>query len=95
MSTFTVRVELHSNQYAPDFETLHNAMQKEGFSKLITADSREIYYLPRGEYDISSTKNRSQVLDSAQRAVQATGKSAEILVTESLGRKWSGLTEKK
>jgi len=96
MSMYTVRVELHSSQYIPDFEVLHNAMRKEGFSRLITLDSRTIWHLPRGEYNISSTKNSSQILDLAERAVRTTGKSAEILVTESSGRRqWSGLTEKK
>jgi len=95
MEKYTVRVELHSDQYVPDFETLHDAMRKEGFSKLITSVSGEVYHLPRGEYNILTNKNRSQVLDSAKRAVNATGESAEILVTESAGRLWDGLTKKK
>lgn len=95
MSTYTVRVELHSSQYNPDFVLLHNAMQKEGFSKLITSGKGEIFHLPRGEYNISSTKDISQILGSAQRAVKETGESAEIFVTESLRRTWSGLAEKK
>ena len=95
MSTYTVRVELHSSQYNPDFETLHREMNKEGFSKLITADGGKTYHLPRGEYNISTNKNRSQVLEAAKRAVQATGESGEIFVTESAGRSWHGLSEKK
>lgn len=95
MSTYTVRVELHSNQYNPDFEILHREMNKEGFSKVITSDSGKTYYLPRGEYTISTSKNRSQVLNITRRAVQATGESGEILVTESSGRSWHGLSEKK
>ena len=95
MSTYTVRIELHSSQYSPDFETLHRAMQNEGFSKLITSGGGKIYHLPRGEYNISTTRSRSQVLDATKRAVQTTRESAEILVTESLGRSWDGLTEKK
>lgn len=95
MSTYTVRVELHSNIYNPDFKILHSAMENEGFSKLITSDNDKVYHLPRGEYNISTSKDRSQVLKAAERAVQATGESAEILITESLGRSWSGLTEKK
>lgn len=95
MSTYTVRVELHSSQYNPDFETLHREMNKEGFSKLIVADGGKTYHLPRGEYNISTSKNRSQVLEAAKRAMQATGESGEILVTESSGRSWHGLSEKK
>lgn len=95
MNTYTVRVELHSNQYSPDFETLHRAMQNKGFSKLITSDGGKTYHLPRGEYNISTIKNRSEVLKTTKMAVQATRQSAEILVTESLGRSWDGLAEKK
>lgn len=95
MTSYTVRVELHSDQYSPDFETLHRAMQNEGFSKLITSDGGKTYYLPRGEYNISTNKDRSQVLDATKRAVEVTRESAEILITESAGRTWDGLTEKK
>ncbi len=95
MSSYTVRIELHSSQYNPDFETLHRAMTQKGFGKLITADSGITYHLPRGEYDIQITSDRSQVLNAAKQAVQTTGQSAEILVTESTGRTWSGLSEKK
>jgi hypothetical protein len=95
MSAYTVRVELHSSQYNPDFETLHRSMLNEGFSKFITSDNGKTYYLPRGEYNISTIFNRSHVLEAAKKAVQTTKQSAEILVTESLGRTWDGLTEKK
>lgn len=95
MSSYTVRIELHSSQYNPDFENLHQAMAQKGFSKLITSDNGVTYHLPRGEYDINTTNDRSQVLNAAKQAVQTTGQSAEILVTESAGRTWSGLSEKK
>jgi len=95
MSSYTVRIELHSNQYNPDFIILHEAMEKEGFSKMITSDNGRTYHLPRGEYNISTLQNRSQVLEAAKRAVSLTGESAEILVTESSGRIWSGLFEVK
>jgi len=95
MSQYTVRIELHSSQYNPDFETLHRAMAQKGFSKLITSDSGVTYHLPRGEYNIDTTSDRSKVLNAAKEAVKATGQGAEILVTESSGRTWSGLSEKK
>ena len=95
MSTYTVRVELHSRQYNPDFTTLHLAMSREGFSKLITSDSGTTYHLPKGEYDISTAKSRGEILAAAERAVRTTGDSAEILVTESAGRTWNGLAAKK
>jgi hypothetical protein len=95
MSSYTVRVELHSSQYNPDFEILHRAMQKEGFSRLITSDAGKIYHLPRGEYNILTSEDSSRVLNAAKRAVEMTRESAEILVTESVRRTWDGLAEKK
>lgn len=95
MSLYIARVELHSGQYIPDFVVLHNAMQTEGFKRLIASDSGKIYHLPRGEYSILTNKDRLQVLDAVKRAVAITGRSAEILVTESAGCRWDGLTEQK
>jgi len=94
MSSYTVRVELHSNHY-PDFVTLHSAMQQGGFSQLITGEGGKMYHLPRAEYNIHTIKSRSEVLSATKRAVNVTGKTAEILVTESAGRSWDGLAEKK
>lgn len=93
MRKYTVRVELHSNQYS-DFEMLHQAMAQKGFSKLITSGGGEIYHLPRGEYSIETPSDLSWVLGSVKNAVQETGQDAEILVTESRGRTWHGLTKK-
>ncbi|MDD3150758.1 MAG: hypothetical protein PHV68_07970 [Candidatus Gastranaerophilales bacterium] len=90
MSSYTVRIELDSNVYS-DFEVLHNAMKVNGFKKTIISSDGIEYYLPRAEYDISTLKDRSIVLDLAKDAVIKTGKKAEILVTESNGRTWSGL----
>lgn len=91
MSSFTVRVELHSDNYS-DFVTLHGMMEGEGFDRFITSDDGVTYHLPRAEYNISTSGSRSNVLEAAKRAVKGTGKTAEILVTESAGRTWSNLT---
>lgn len=95
MNIYTVRIELHSSQYNPDFETLHSSMEREGFKKTITADGGKTYHLPRGEYYISTTKDCSQVLDASKRAVSTTRQSAEIIVTEAKAIRWDGLIEKK
>lgn len=90
MSSYTVRIELGSNNYS-DFEPLHRAMTANGFKKTIVSDGGVEYHLPRAEYIISTLKSKSAVLDLAKNAVLQTGKVAEILVTESNGRIWSGL----
>jgi hypothetical protein len=92
MSSFTVRIELDSNIYS-DFEILHKAMELNGFKKTIKSDDGIEYHLPRAEYNISTSINRSAVLKLAENAAAKTFKKAEILVTESIGRTWSGLNK--
>lgn len=50
MARFTTRVELH---YADDddYETLHAAMEDEGFYRTITSDDGIAYHLPTAEYN--------------------------------------------
>ena len=50
MSQFTVRVELHGAQWV-DYETLHAAMERQGFSRVIKGPDGRTYQLPSAEYD--------------------------------------------
>ncbi len=74
MASFTTRVELHDGTYQ-DYETLHAAMEREGFSRLIRSDSGQWYHLPTAEYDRSGNLTREQVIESAKRAASTTRKS--------------------
>jgi Endoribonuclease GhoS len=92
MTQFTVRVELHrANQ--DDYDALHAAMEKRGFSREITSDSGQTYRLPTAEYNRSSDKTRDEIRDSASAAAKTTGKGFGILVTEAVARCWQGLKE--
>jgi hypothetical protein len=90
MAQFTVRIELHDAQWA-DYETLHAAMGRQGFSRLITADDGRTYQLPWAEYDRTANLTSMQLLGEAQSAANSTGKKNAVLVTESKSRAWSGL----
>ena len=92
MPSFTTRVELHQANYQ-DYETLHAAMSRAGFSRYITSDDGITYHLPTAEYDRSGNFTRSQVLSQATAAANSTGKANAVLVTESNGRTWSGLSK--
>lgn len=48
MAQFTVRAELHESQWS-DYESLHAAMERQGFSRLITADDGRTFHLPWSE----------------------------------------------
>lgn len=90
MTQFTVRIELHDAQW-PDYDTLHAAMERQGFSRLITADDGRTYHLPWAEYDATANLSAMQVLGLAQQAANNTGKKNSVLVTEAKSRAWSGL----
>jgi hypothetical protein len=90
MAAFMTRVELHSATWA-DYNTLHAAMEAQGFSRQITADDGQAYHLPTAEYYFVGNVTRSQVLAKAQAAAASTGKSYAALVTESNGVTWVGL----
>jgi hypothetical protein len=92
MAIFTTRVELHNASYS-DYETLHAAMERRGFSRQITSDSGKTYNLPTAEYNREGALTRQQVLDSAKAASAETGKRFAVLVTEAEGRIWVGLQE--
>lgn len=86
---YTTRVELHDADYS-DYETLYEAMEKNGFSRYITSDDGIKYHLPEAEYDFSGS-SRSDVLALARIAAQTTKKSFAVLVTEGNARTWHGL----
>lgn len=90
MPAFTTRVELHGATYT-DYQTLHAAMDLEGFHRTIQGDDGFWYHLPTAEYVVSANAMGAQVLASAQRAAGKTGKASSILVTQGQSWNWSGL----
>ena len=90
MARFMTRVELHSAD-GDDYETLHSAMETEGFERTITSDNGVAYHLPTAEYYRETTLTRQEVLDAAKRAATKTRKNFGAIVTEANGITWSGL----
>lgn len=92
MAKFTVRVELHDAKWE-DYDTLHDAMASRGFSRQITASDGKVYQMPWAEYNAETNQTYSAVLNIAVSAAQTTKREHAILVTESNGRTWYGLSE--
>lgn len=92
MTSFTTRVVLHDADWK-HYEALHGYMQQQGFSRTITADDGHTYHLPDAEYDYTGQVTKAQVLEKAKTAASRTGKTYSVLVTESAGRTWTGLTK--
>lgn len=92
MAQFTTRVVLHKADWE-HYEALHGFMQLAGFSRTIKSDDGITYHLPDAEYDYSGQVTKAQVLEKAKAAAARTGKTYSVLVTESAGRTWTGLTK--
>jgi hypothetical protein len=90
MPDFTVRVELHGAEWE-DYDALRVEMEAEGFASIVRGSGGTPYELPAGEYALSVDLTRQQVLARARQAVERSGYSCAILVTESVGRAWCGL----
>lgn len=84
MPNFTTRIELHKAT-DDDYEVLHAAMGKEGFTRTITAEDK-VYKLPTAEYNYVGTGTLSDIYKKAEKAADSTKKANWILITESAGR---------
>jgi len=91
MASFTTRVLLNGYPSAEDYENLHKAMNKRGFSRVIEGSDGKEYWLPHAEYNRVGNVSRSQVLEDAKGAAATVSSKYEVLVTESAGRTWYGL----
>lgn len=97
MAEFTTRVELHDAN-SEDYENLHAAMQKQGFTTTVTSESGKIRKLPTAEYNFEGNVTRKDILDKAKYAAQTVKPNMhdfEILVTKSNGRRWWNLEKEK
>jgi hypothetical protein len=92
MPNYMTRVELH-HATEEDYETLHAAMEAQGFERTITSAERRVYHLPTAEYYRATNLQRGQVLESAKAAATTTGRRYAVVVTESNGLTWFGLEE--
>ena len=90
MAKFITRIELHHANYA-DYETLHAAMERNGFTRTILGNDGVTYKLPTAEYYCEGNYTRQAVLDSAKHAADSTRKSYAVLVSELVGCTWVGL----
>ena len=88
MAQYIVRVELHGATSEKAYESLHEAMANQGFSRTIRADDGNDYYLPTAMYSVSGEFSTGKVADAANDAADSTGYNSTILAVNSNG--WSG-----
>jgi hypothetical protein len=93
MANFTTRVELHQAN-SQDYDMLHAAMQREGFSRNISSTDGRWYQLPTAEYDCGGTFTIEHVQNCALAAAKSTGKAHGVFVTETTTKRlFTGLIE--
>jgi hypothetical protein len=92
MANYLVRVELHGADY-DDYEALHSAMERAGFSRKIRCDDGKEYNLPTAEYCIQGSYSATGVRDAAAKAASSVGKRFGVIAAESTALAWVGLSE--
>ncbi len=91
MPRFTTRVQLYGDPEWGDYESLHSAMKRKGFTQTIKADDGVEYYLPHAEYNREANVTGDEVLQDAREAAASVWDDFCVLVTESAGRTWHNL----
>lgn len=91
MAKFTTRVQLNGSPAAEDYDKLHKAMKRRGFTRIIVSDTGSRYWLPHAEYNREGDVTRASVLADAKSAAMTVSAGFQVLVTESAGRTWYGL----
>jgi hypothetical protein len=90
MSQFITRVELHKGT-SEDYEILHAAMARKGFSRTIQGSDGITYHLPWAEYYANTTSSIEQVRSAAISAADATGRNSSVLVSQAIQIAWQNL----
>ena len=82
MANYLARVELHKATN-DDYETLHEAMKKRGFTRIIISNDRKKYRLPTGTYVVEGTNAPLEQAYTATTAAAAeTGKTYWVIVVD-------------
>lgn len=82
MANYVARIELHSATY-DDYETLHAAASRRGFTRVIVANDGVKYQLPTGTYVAeATTATLEQAYDAARAAATETRKAFWVVVAD-------------
>jgi len=92
MANFMIRIELSGSPTWQDYENLHKAMKRAGFSRLITGSDGIVYHLPHAQYSRTTNLPVSDVRDQAQAAAMSVWSSIQTLTTEGSSA-WIGLRQ--
>ncbi len=78
----TVRVELHGVHHEEEpYQTLHRAMERQGFSRQVTAAGGARFWLPPAEYRYEGSVTLDRVRELAKTAASQTGRNYTVFAT--------------
>lgn len=80
MSRFTTRVELYGNPSYETYKSLHEAMERKGFSRKVKL-GEVTYWLPNAEYTLEGNQTTVEVLGLAKQAASSVWKDFGSMVT--------------
>lgn len=87
MSQTIVRVELHGAT-ENDYQILHVAMSRLGFSRYVTDAAGIKFLLPTAEYSAYSDLSAAAIRTSVMSAAESTGRSFWVLVSKTSETDW-------
>ena len=90
MARFTIRVELNDATWE-HYKRLYSLMSQQGMTDVIPT-TKGAAKLPPAEYNFEGAATKEQVLESAKAAASKVVRTFSVLVTESNGRVWHGLS---
>jgi len=86
LANYFARVELHGAKWPDDYEELHEALAKIGFTNCIDFDEGDTKKLPTGFYFArGKSADKNVVSKSVCSAVDTTGYTNEVVVIKSAG----------
>ncbi|HVW77978.1 MAG TPA: hypothetical protein VHB45_10225 [Alloacidobacterium sp.] len=86
MANFFARVELHGAKWPDDYEELHDALAKHGFTNCMTFDDKSKKSLPTGFYfSTDRVEDVQRVTTAVKKCADDTGYKNEVVVVKSGG----------
>lgn len=92
MASYTIRIELHDATWA-DYMEMYKHLAIQGITDIIISDDGVRYRMPPAEYNYEGKATSPQLLEMAKASAGKVVRSYAVLVTESGGRRWHGLSK--
>jgi hypothetical protein len=93
MSRFIIRVELHGERSALQYQRLHHLLAARGIATIIQADDGRRYHLPPAEYYYFGNATAQELRDIAKQCANIVDSSNAVVVVDARMIVWEGLQQ--